>query len=327
MLAAALLSIAFAPRAASAQPAALQGVPLVVQRAPAAADCSDATALAARVEALIGRQALIPATEAGAGFAFEVQILKAEDGYTAIVLAIGKSRQISDPGPTCASLSEALAAMLAILVDADEQPAPPPIVPPPSPPPTATTPAQVAEPPPPPLPSPVDLGGRLLLSPSFGVSSGLTGDATPAVVLVNDLRVWGPFSLLAGFTWTPPQDFALAPGRVEIQLMYGQAAPCVSTWALFGRSRLGGCLQVNVGAIRGKGIGYFRNGEVTRPWVSMGLTALLDVHVVGPVYWSLRASAFATVTEEAFQVDGIGVAFDPSPVGFLGSTGVGVRIF
>lgn len=312
-----------AARSTAAQPAALHDVPVVVQRAPAASDCVDAATLAGRVNLLVGRTALIASEAAGESFAFEVQILRSDDGYTAIVLAAGGSRKLDDPGPTCAGLSDALAVTLAVLVDADEKPvAPPP--PPPPPPATATA---VFVPPPPPPSIPPRYGPRLLLSPIIAVTSGLSGDAVPAVVLVNDLRVIGPFSLLAGFTWMPSQDYPLREGHIEVQLMYGQLAACLSSWRVFGRSRLGGCFQVDVGGIRGKGVGYDETSEITRPWVGLGLTGLADVPIIDPLYWSTRISAFAVPTQEAFQIRGIGVAFDPPPVGILVGTGVGVRFF
>ena len=314
----------WAPLVAAAQPSVPAPVPLVVQRAPAAADCIDAAALADRVTVLTGRKALIAADGAGSGFAFEVQILKSDEGYTAIVLAGGKSRQISDPGPTCASLSDALSLTLAILVDADATPAPPPPPPPPAPKPTA--PAPTFTPPPPPRPT-VTRGAGLLISPSVGLSEGLSGSLVPALVLVNDLRLYKSLSVLAGFTWMPSQDFPIGPGKVEVQLMYGQIAPCLSTWNILHGVRLGGCLQLNVGGLRGKAVDIPQGIEVTRPWVSLGLTALLDVPVIDPFYWSVRLSGFGTFTQESFTLVDYGRAFDAPPVGVLVGTGIGVRIY
>lgn len=294
-----------------------------MQRAPAASDCLDAAALADRITLLTGRRALVAAETGGDGFAYEVQILKAEDGYTAIVLAAGRSRQIADPGPTCENLSDALALTLAILVDADAPPPSPPPPPPPSPP--VVPPLQPIVLPPVRPPTKV-VGPRLFLSPFVAVAGGLSGPLVPAVVLVNDLRVIGPFSVLAGFTWTPPQTYALAPGQVEVQLMYGQIAPCWSDWQVLGRARLGGCAQLNIGGIRGKATGYPDNREVTKPWASFGLTGLLDVRIVGPLFWSARLTGLITATQEAFRIEGSGVAFDPAPVGIVVGTGVGVTI-
>lgn len=318
----ALLAL-FAP-VASAQPAPRELPQLVVQRAPAAADCPDAAALAVRVETLAGKKAFVPAADVGGGFAFEVQILKSDEGYTAIVLAAGKSRQIADPGPTCGSLADALALTLAILVDADE---PPPVAPPPPPPPLpppAPIPTFVPPPSPPPAPRPAP---RLLVSPNIGVTEGLSGSLVPALTIGADTRVVGPLSLLAGFTWLPGQDFALSPGRVEVQLMYGQLAACASTWKFLGSVRVGLCAQLNVGGIRGKSIGYPSTREVLRTWTSIGLGGLLDVPIAGPFFWSSRLGVFAVTQQEAFRLDNFGVAFDPPPVGVLVGTGVGVRIF
>lgn len=320
----ALATLAVAPSRAQS---AAQSAPLVVQRAPDAHDCPDATALAARVEKLTGRRALEPATEATDGFAFEVQILKSDDGYTAIVLAAGRSRQIADPGPTCESLESALALTLAILVDADDTeppPAPLPPPPPPPPPPPVPTPAVtfVAPPPAPPEPPP-----RLLVSPSVGLAGGLSGSVAPALSLSAEGRVVGPFSIVGGFTWMPSQDFPLGEGRVEVQLLFGHLAACAGAWGLFGRVRLGGCLQVNGGGLRGKGVGYPETREVVRPWTSFGLAGLADVAIAGPLFASARLGLFAVAPQEAFEVEGVGVAFDPPPVGVTAAAGVGVRIF
>ncbi len=308
---------------AGAQPAALHEVPLLVQRAPGASDCLDAAGLADRVNELVGRKALVPADTPGQSFAFEIQLYKADEGYTAIMLAAGRSRQLEDPGPTCAGLSDALALTLAILVDADE---PPPAPPPPPPPAKTAAPAPTFVPPPPPPPAPVD-GPRLLGSALVGVSTGLSGDAVPAASLALDLRVVGPFSVALGFAWMPSQDFALPPGHVEVQLLHGQVAGCLGSWRVLGRARLGGCLQLDIGAIRGKGVDYDTTSEVTRPWTAVGLLGLLDVPVAGPFYWSSRLSAVVVTQQEGFRIDRVGVAFDPGPVGLLVATGVGVRFF
>ena len=179
-----------------------------------------------------------------------------------------------------------------------------------------------------PLPPPAPTEGpRLLGSPLVGVSTGLSGDAVPAAILAFDLRVFGPLSIALGFAWMPSQDFALAPGHVEVQLLHGQLAGCLSSWRVLGRARLGACLQLDVGAIRGKGVGYDTTGEVTRPWTALGLLGLLDVPVAGPFYWSSRLSALVVTQQEGFRIDRVGVAFDPAPVGLLVATGVGVRFF
>jgi hypothetical protein len=306
-----------------AQPAPPAPVPLVVQRAPAASDCVDAGALVDRVTLLTGRRALVAAETAGGGFAYEVQILKSDEGYTAIVLAGGTSRQIADPGPSCASLSDALSLTLAILVDSDAPPPAPQPEPPPAPEPVAPVATLVPTPPRAPVPT---YGPRLFLSPHVALTEGLSGSLVPAVALVNDLRVYRSLSVLAGFTWMPSQSVVLGPGQVEVQLMYGQIAPCLSDWNILGRVRLGGCVQLNVGGLRGRASGYAENRETTRVWTSFGLSGLFDVRVIGPLYFSVRLGAFVNAPQEAFAIDDVGLAFDPPPVGILVGTGVGVRI-
>lgn len=315
----ALLTVA----TSSAQPAALRGVPLLVQRAPAASDCVDAAGLASKVNALVGREALVASDSAGQSFAFEIQLFKADDGYSAIMLAAGRSRQLDDPGPTCAGLTDALALTLAILVDADEAPPPPPPPPPPAPKPEVVAPPPLIAPPKP----PPDTTPRLYVSPHVGFASGLSGAAVPALLLSVQVRLTGPLSVLGGFTWTPTQAFPLAPGRVDVGLAYGELAGCLSSWRVLDRVRLGACALFGMGAIQGVSSGYTTNGQATRLWTALGLAGLVDLRVTSVLYWSSRVSLLGVTQREGFQITNAGVAFDPAPVGVLVSTGLGVRFF
>lgn len=330
-----LLVLAILPRAPLAQTAPGQGaalspgvVRLVVERAPTAQDCPDAAALADRVSRHLGRLALDPSPSASGGPTLEVQVLRADDGYTAIVLSSGRSRQISDPGPGCAGLGDALAVTIAILLDIDT----PPTVELPPPPPAATitalptvVPPPTAAPLPPPPPPP-----RVTIAALFAGAEGLIGSFTPGLHLEADARVVGPLSIAVAWAWLPEKRFSLPPGAVDVSLMFGSARVCLGSRPFQGAMRdlrIGACGELDVGGLNGRGVGFFTNRSVVRPWVGVGLTGVLDVPIVSPFFWSTRISAVYAVTQESFSVDGVGVAFQAAPVGLLVATGVGVRIF
>ncbi len=301
--------------------------PLLVQRAPGAADCPDAVALSNLVEKLTKKRVFVPASPTTSGTTFEVQILKSEDALTAIILAAGRTRQIEDPGPGCDGLSSALALTLAILVDEDEQPsviAPPvpaPVLPRSLPPPLPMATQR------PPLPAVTPEAPRLLVVPLLGLSEGLSGSLVPAFSATAQVRFWKAFSLIAAFTWMPGQSIPIGSGRVSVQLLHGSLGPCWSTWRFSNRLQLGGCFEVHAGALHGQAFGFAQNREAFRPWTSFGPLGLVEVLVVGPLVVSARLGLHIVVPQERFQIDGVGVAFDPPPIGAFGAFGVGAKIF
>src|SRR6202044_2151878 len=84
-------------------------------------DCPDAEALAAAVERQMKHPALDPGAPAS-GRGLDVQIYRSEVGYTAVIQAAGKTRQLSDRGSTCAGLAAALAVSIAVMLDTEPLP-------------------------------------------------------------------------------------------------------------------------------------------------------------------------------------------------------------
>lgn len=301
---------------------------LVVHRAPAAADCPDAPALAAAVERLMRRPALDAVGEDRLAGIYEVQILRTEEGYTSIIQAGGRARQISDAGATCAELSEALALTLAILLDSDA-PRPPPA--PPVTPPSAVTPPPVLPPPaPPPLP-PAPLRRRWDVSIEVGAAQTL-GVLTPLSWALDgevSLRLRGG-SIGLGALWIPPRTSDVAPGTVDVWLAAATVRGCAALLGDLGGARLSLCAQPMLGAIHGEGHGYSPDRAKTSAWAALGATALAEGGLAGPLGWSARAALVVPLTLQAFTVDvreGSVVrevsAFDPSPLGLL--LGAGLR--
>jgi hypothetical protein len=302
---------------------------LVVHRAPAAADCFDAATLAGAVERMMQRPALDPASEDRFAPVYELQIFHSEEGYAAILQSGGLTRQLSDPGPTCAVLSEALALTLAILLESEAplRPAPPPpplvVWSPPPPPPAPPPPA------PPPMPPPskrwdvsIDAGVLQSIGVLTPLSWGFIGEVSLR------LRA-GSFG--AGALWIPTRTLDVAPGTVELWLAAGTVRACGAVLGRLEGSHLSICAQPILGAIHGEGHGYAPDRQGTAPWFALGGGVLAEGSLSGPLGWSIRATVVVPLLSEKFTVDqraGAAVtaipAFEPAPVGIL--LGAGLRV-
>jgi hypothetical protein len=357
-----IIAAAFAALLACPSAAAQPLPKLVVRRTPDALDCPDSIALAAAVERQMKRPALEPVAGASldpapapapapesapvpapaptpapgnapppsAGpFGIDVQVLRGPEGYTATVLAGGRFRQITDPGPTCAGLAEGLAITLAILLDSEaEPPAPPPPEPkPPEPKPPEPEPAR---PPPPRGPR-----TRLSIHAGVGETAGLIGPLNVAFGGDVDLRILPAFSLGAGALWIPTRTIDFAPGRVEVYLVTGFLRACVDVLGAGGASdrarladsaRLALCLLPAAGAIHGAGFDYVTTDSATKPWFGVGVGALVEGPIWKRLGWAARINVMIPVTRESFLVDGQ-AAFKPSLVGVAASIGPKLSIW
>ncbi|WP_437774644.1 hypothetical protein [Sorangium sp. So ce1097] len=329
-----------APRAASAAPPRPR---LAVHRAPSAADCPDATSLAAAVERLMKQQALDPVSTpvgadgapagaggapAGAGGApapapagampeYEVHFVRTESTYTAVLQAGGRTRLLSsEPGATCGELVEALALTIAILLDSEPVPAPAPAPAPPAPAPVPPAPASVppapAPVPPPRRPAPPPPPRSPPAPPSWDVSAELGAAGT--VGLLDPLRAAAmagvslrrrAWSAGLGAVWLPTQDIDVDPGVASIGLVAATARGCATIAGELDGLRLSACAASVLGAVHGAGRGLTPSREESAPWFGVGGSALAE----GPLFgsralgWSARATVLVPVARARFTVD------------------------
>lgn len=346
---AAALSTASAAGTASGQPTLPK---LSVRRAPDAADCPDAAALTASVERQMKRPALepleprdppapTPEGQAEAGL-IDVHVLRSQGGYSATVQANGRTRQISDPGPTCAGLAEALAITLAILLDSEETPPPPPArtaePPVPAPTPSAPAPALRASLSPP-LPSPAPARSTsLLVTPGVAGTAGLVGPLTLGFTGDVELHLPPSLSLGAGMFWIPTRSIDFAKGRVDVYQVAGVLRGCMDVLGSPGSpdspesARAALCAHAAAGALHGEGVGYFEPGSATRPWFAFGVGAVVEGPIWKRLGWSARASLMIPVVKESFSIENVGgqpevTAFEPSRMGVVVSVGPRVTIW
>jgi hypothetical protein len=326
---------------APALPAQAAGLPLlVVHRTDDAVDCPDARALAALVAEQMKRPALEPAGEVppGPGRGLDVQIYRSAQGLTAVILARGKTRQISDKGATCGGLTVALAVSIAVLLDTEPlppEPEPPPLLPVVMPPPAPTS----APPPPdaPPLPAqPVEDGFsdvtrvRVTLSTAPVITVGLLH--SPAFGITSEVEVrFGRFSVAGGFLALPSQTFTLAPmfapGQVSLDLTAGLLRGCAMVAGDGAAMRLSFCLEPSGGIMRGVGHGFSTDLTSTLPWVALGTSAIFQQRIWGPLSWGGRAGLLIPLLKTSFMVDNVGTAFAPPPVGGAWDTELRVSIW
>ena len=278
--------------------------PLAVHRTEDSADCPDADALAAAVERQMKRPALDPGAAAPLQGArgLDVQIYRSEAGYTAVIQAGGKTRQLSDRGPTCAGLAAALAVSIAVMLDTEPLPPEPEPPPPPAPAihaggpaaiPAGETPAipagetpAIPEPalpgpalpdapsplePPPPLPDdPPTMGRRFHVSLAVApvVSVGLLQGFAGGVMGEADFR-FGRFYVGGGALALPGQSFGFAPGQVHLDLAAGFVRGCGAILADGDALRLALCAAPYAGVVRGVG-SRLRDQPIRLPGLGRG---------------------------------------------------------
>ncbi|MFT3773665.1 MAG: hypothetical protein QM820_50465 [Minicystis sp.] len=323
-------------------PARAAGLPsLVVHRTEDAADCPDARALADKVAEQMRRPALTPLADVvpGAERGLDVQIYKSSEGYTAVIQAGGKTRQMSDRGPSCGGLAAALAVSIAVLLDTEPlppAPEPPPAPAPPAPPPAVTAPPpQPLRPPPPSIEDerPSDVRRfRVAIAASPVITAGVLRPFAGGVTSEAEVR-FGRFSVAGGAFALIGQTIDYPPGQVTVSLTAGLLRGCVAPVSIGGSSAGGGedeairfalCFDMLAGAIRGVGQGFKTDRTTTLPWAAVGPSALFAQRIWGPLSWGARAMLVIPVLKQSFFVDNLGTAFAPSSLG--GALDVGLRV-
>lgn len=327
--AAAAIALAAAPDALAA------GLPTVaVHRTEDASSCPDARALAARVAAQMKAAALDPleegaSTAAGAKIepGLDVQIYRSEKGFTAVMRAGTKTRQLSDDGANCAGLADALAISIAILLDTE--PLPPPPEPPPSPEPPPVTPPAPPAPAPPRVPAsfPEVRSFHVSLALSGAITEGLVGSLAASISGELELRV-GRFSIAGGVLALPGQTIPFASarfplGEVDVSLVTGFLRACGTIYGNGDAERLALCAAPVIGSIRGEGHNYVPERSTADLWVAAAASALYQRRIAGPFSLGSRATLFVPFTRQVFTVENLGrldrtpstAAFTSAPVG------------
>jgi hypothetical protein len=210
-----------------------------------------------------------------------------------------RSRQLEDVGTECAPLGRAVALALATMWGTEQEP--PPVSPPqlPLPPPS----------PPPRAPAPT----RWLMSAGGGLALGLVRAAAPAIVADSAFES-RHFSWALGGMWVPLQSLELGPGSVDVQLLTASVRGCA--WVLE-PTHLGLCARVLAGELLARSRGYDSDGQQSRPWLAVGLEAMIQGALLHHLRYRLAACALAPLRDQAFSIQNLGAAYTPPPIGAL----------
>jgi hypothetical protein len=263
--------LAFAPffvvLGGPAQAADFAGGTLTVVRDAETADCPDETALAAATLAL-GR----PPADRTEGIAVSVLFQRDAFGYGAIVTTLGSQagvREIRKPGPSCATLAEAVSVVLAVLFD---------LAPPEQ---AATEHVPVLAPPPPPDPLPLPASAAPERPPlrqefarthtprvTVGVGAhgaggyGLLG-AAPVGAVTGAVRFGiARWELGVGALGAPNRTVEYIERAVHVSIVAGRLVGCGWLFSSHSRPDLGFCAGVLLGRIRARGDGFDHDAPV-----------------------------------------------------------------
>jgi hypothetical protein len=87
------------------------------------------------------------------------------------------------------------------------------------------------------------------------------------------------------------------------------------------------CARVVAGAFDATGVGVIPSRSATRPWVSVGSAASLDLYVLGPLYLRLEAALDAPLVRDRFFVEPNETLFSAPAIGWTGAFGAGATIW
>ena len=307
----------FAGRARAA-PATAQ---LETANAPGADDCPSAAALAASVNEGLGRPALVTAgapTPAPARIA--VSFERAGSGYAATVHiggARGGTRKLTNAGPGCRALADAVGMLLVLVLDSNDDAAAA----------TASAPesnrgaassASGASNERSQLTAAVGAGG--------GVAEGLVGGWSPAVGLGGTL-MHGPLSARLGGFWVPTKSHELGSGRVEIGLAAARLALCATTQGDRPQVGLGLCVQQQAGWMHGRGVGYDDNHTVGTLWLASGVALIANGPLGRAVGWEVEAGMVFPLRQTRFVTGDLGTAFQTPTAAFMTTLSFTTRLW
>jgi hypothetical protein len=280
-------------------------VALSVSRTPAAQECPDAGALRAAVEQLAPRP-LPDGAGTAPGITAEVAFDHSEERFRAMVHLTGAKagdRELTDTGPSCAPLAQAVAITLVLLADhGPEAEAVPPPAPMAMPAPRSWRAARAS------LTGGAGLG--LVGAPSLDASVGLAAERSSG---------WGLFGALF---FVAPRRTALPPGEVRVWLLAAEAQLCR---AAGGRSTLLlVCAGGAAGWLAGRGFGYQPERSTGMPWIAASARVGLGGPLGGRLRWLWQAELLVPLRRQTFSVDNRGVAWESRPVG--GRLDLGVEV-
>jgi hypothetical protein len=304
----------FGARAALAQSssdaAQTQAKLVSVAREEGAESCPDAESLAAHVERLRGHQATSETSAYRVSFSRRGGVFRA----TIRLASGGGARELRDRGPSCASLEQATALTLALLLDSDLHEAPSEQDEP-----KAIELSPAREPETEPESPPIEIAqpaARARLTLSLG-GAGVLGVVQPVVpAAIAELGIGTRrFRTSLGVLWMPTQTYELGPGNLHERLLSGVARTCLT--AVRGeQAHFDLCSGIYAGLLHVQATGYTRNDSADKAWLAVPVELAVST-TSNPISVEVGASALLPVRRNDFSVDNLGVAYASWPVGLM----------
>ena len=280
---------------------------LIVTRDEGAESCPDTDSLRARVERLRGHQ------PTGEPSTYRVRFSYHNGTYRATIQvgASSGARELRDRGATCASLEQATAVTLALLLDSDVHELPPEKEPSAEPlPPLLAAPAKQN----PPDPDRSRSATSLSLALGGAAVFGLVQPAVPAALGEVGIGV-NRFRTSIGVLWMPEQTLDFGPGEIRQTLVSGVARTCLT--ALRNQDvRFDLCSGIYAGLLNVRAERYTRNSSADKAWLAVPLELSLAT-TSSPVGVEFGASALLPLRRNDFSIDKLGVAYASWPVGLM----------
>lgn len=282
---------------------------LSVTREEGAESCPDTEALRVHVDRLRGHQATREPSAYRVLFSQRNGVFRADIK----VGAGGGARVLRDRRGTCASLEQATALTLALLLDSDASELPPekiepePVEPRSPGPPTAHDQA---------TPSPDRRYNRahLALSLGGGALFGVVQPVAPTAQAELGIGV-SRFRTGIGVLWMPTQTRDFGPGQLRETLLSGVARTCLAA-ARSVQVRVDLCTGVYAGLLHVQAHGYTRDDSADKAWLAVPIGVALTT-TSSPVGVEVGASALLPLRRNDFSIDNLGVAYESWHVGML----------
>lgn len=312
------LTVVGAACASFAAAAPARGAPataaLETTAAAEADDCPKAAALAATVNDGLGRTALTPAgpgAAEGKPVRVFVRFERAPKGYAATVNVgggRGGTRKLSDAGPGCATLGNAVGVLLELLLDADAETLGDAAAGA-----TPTTTEHTA------AGSGAGVAAHATtagLAVGGGVAEGLVGGWSPTIGLGGTLA-YDRWSARLGGVWLPEKVNDYGPGRVEVGLAFARIALCGSTRVEQSSVTMALCAQQQVGWLRGHGFDYdAANLGADQLWLAAGASIVASGAFERSFGWEAEAGVVRLLRQQRFVIDNLGTGFQSDPWAF-----------
>jgi hypothetical protein len=293
--------------------------------AAGAADCPDAAALAHLVNDGLGRTALVPAgaDAAEARPRVDVTFERPARGYTATVRiggARGGTRRLSNAGPGCGALANAVGVLLTVVLDTDAE----------APGGAASVGATAG------VASASSAGARTGggaggmnadVGVGGGVAEGLVGGWTPTLGLAGTLAYRHAAARLGGL-WLPSKSSDAGPGRIDVGLAVARLGLCATTGTDRSRVTLGLCAQQQIGWMRGRGFDFFTGPwSDDHLWLAAGAAVVASGAFERSFGWEVEAGAVRLLQRQRFAVNNFGTRYQSDPFAFMTTLSFMTRVW